>query len=83
MYLCVYLNRVIPGELTQIKQPLYNQNVSISYIHNTCIIQLHGKKANVINIAERKIIFFCLSKKFYVYSVLKIYTLYIVIPFEK
>ena len=81
MYLCVYINRVIPGELTQIKQPLYNQNVSISYIHNTYIN--HGKKANVLNIEERKIIFFCLSKIFYVYSVLKIYTLQIVIAFEK
>ena len=60
MYICVYLNRVIPGELIEIKQPLYNQYVSIKYIHNTYII--NGKKANVINIEERKIIFFCLSK---------------------
>ena len=30
MYLCAYLFSVIPGELTQTKQTLYNQNVSIN-----------------------------------------------------
>ena len=41
MYLCVYLNRVIPGELTQTKQTLYNQNVSICKYAYT--IQVKGK----------------------------------------